>query len=291
MPGRRAVAGPVRYVLACLTMLKLGHISYSNCVPVHGRFLECGAPPSVAMVHGVPRLLNSKLAEGAVDVAPASSIEFARYADRYRILPDLSISARGPVQTIQLVSRVAIDELGDGSRLAVPTASATSVVLLKIIMQQRFGIRANYVWFEQEADEPLAAGADAALYIGDQAYRQRSRTDLYSSDLAEVWSDWTGLPFVFALWQTAAGPDRNMELRALGAELLDSRQWSLERLPQLADRYAGEFGWSKKDLVKYWHSLSYDWSDDLEKGLEEFYRRAVGIGEIGRAPSLAFLEP
>ena len=35
MPGRRAVAGPVRYVLACPTMLKLGHISYSNCVPVH----------------------------------------------------------------------------------------------------------------------------------------------------------------------------------------------------------------------------------------------------------------
>ena len=146
-------------------MLKLGHISYSNCVPVHGRFLEHGPPASVALVQGVPGQLNRRLALGEIDVAPASSIEYARHSDAYRILPGLSISARRSVQTIRLLARKPIDELADGTRIALPTASATSVALLKIIMRQRFGIRADYGWFEQELQDPLAADAEAALYL------------------------------------------------------------------------------------------------------------------------------
>lgn len=272
-------------------MLRLGHIRYSNCVPVHGRFLECGPPDSVTLVHGVPAQLNQGLAAGDVDVAPASSIEFARRADRYRVLPDLSISACGPVRTIRVLSRIPLPELREGARLAVPTASATSVVLLKIVMRQRFGIRADYFWFEQETDDPFAFGADAALYIGDVAHEHRLRPDMFGSDLGELWHEWTGLPFVFALWQTSLGPERDRELKDLAMELLASRDWSLQRLPELAGRCAHEYGWSSRDLVLYWKSLAFDWSEGLARGLEEFYRRAVEIGELGSAPSPAFLEP
>lgn len=85
-------------------MLSLGHISYSDRVPVHGLLLELGPPPTVELVHGVP------------------------------------------------------GRLAGGSRLAVPTASATSATLIKIIMQQRIGIRPDYFRYEQESSDPAAAG-------------------------------------------------------------------------------------------------------------------------------------
>lgn len=271
-------------------MLKLGHISYSNCVPVHGRFLERGPPESVTLVHGVPGQLNRMLESAAIDVAPASSIEYARHADRYRVLPGLSISAPGAVQTIQLLSRVPLEDLDDNARIGVPTASATSVALLKIIMSQRLGIRPGYFWFEQESEEPFANGAHAALFIGDIAYRKRQKAGLQASDLAALWNEWTGLPFVFALWQTCAGPDRDVELGALAGALVASRDWSAERLPQLAERYSGEFGWRVEDLVGYWRSLDFGWDENLARGLDEFYRRAAESGEIKAAPRPVFLE-
>ena len=248
-------------------MLTLGHISYSNCIPVHGRFLECGPPPGVKIVHGVPGELNTKLANGEIHVAPASCIEFPRHPDRYRILPGLSISADGPVQTIQLVSRAPLEELRDGVRLALPTASATSVVLLKIIMEQQLGIRPDYYWFKQDSERGLEEGGGAAL-----------------------WRKWTGLPFVFALWQIGAGRELDGELRELARAIADSRDWSVERLPELAAKYAGRYGWSTDSLLAYWKSLEFGWNERLAAGLDEFFGRAAELGEIPATRPLRYLE-
>jgi chorismate dehydratase len=272
-------------------MLKLGHIEYSNCIPVHGRFLVEGAPAGVTLVRGVPGELNRKLENGTIDVAPASSIEFARHSDRYRVLPGLSISAPGSARTIQLLTRPPLDVLSDGVRVALPTASATSVALVKIIMSQRIGINPEYEWFEQETEDPLAAGADAALYIGDLAQRQVGRPDLQAHDLGALWREWTGHPFVFALWQTSAGPERAGELDRLASELIDSREWSSQRLPQLAERFAGDYGWTAEQLMGYWGCLTFGWDDALAAGLDEFYRRSAEVGVIERAPESVFQEP
>src|SRR5688500_15274661 len=113
-------------------MIRLGHIEYSNCFPLHAELLEQGSP-QVELVRGVPTELNRALEAGAIDVAPASSIEYARHADRYRVLPEFVIGSRGPVHSILLESTRPIEELID-TRVAIPTASATSVVLLKILL-------------------------------------------------------------------------------------------------------------------------------------------------------------
>ncbi|NIR43944.1 MAG: futalosine synthase, partial [Gemmatimonadetes bacterium] len=226
----------------------------------------------------------------SIDVAPASSVELARNPDRYRALPGLSISADGPVHTIQLVSVAPLDEL-DAPRIALPTASATSVVLVKIIMEQRLGIRPRYQWFEQRVEDPIATGLEAALYIGDDAHREGRRAGVCRYDLGSVWKEWTDLPFVFALWQTPVPPDRDDELRGLARELSASREWSLERLPMLAEIHAASYGWEPSELLDYWRSLSYGWSESLSRGLAEFYRRAAELGEIPRLVQPTFIEP
>ena len=57
-------------------MIRLGRISYVNMAPVFHR-LEY----EVEEVVGVPTELNRMLLDGQVDVAPISSIEYARNAD------------------------------------------------------------------------------------------------------------------------------------------------------------------------------------------------------------------
>lgn len=268
--------------------LRLGHIAYSNCYPVHARLLEA-PPPWIELVSGTPGELNRALAEGRVDAAPASSIEFARHPDRYRILPGLSISSHGPVQTIVFASRTPWGGL-DGATVALPTASATSVVLLKILLEARDGVCPRYVWFRQEREDPFRLGADAALYIGDIARSLRRGDPARRYDLGAEWSRWTGLPFVFALWQTPLAADRADELRALHARLLESRDWAFERLPRLAAEKAESMGWAPADLEAYWRSLDYGLDERLTAGLGEFYRQAAEVGEIEAVPELRFTE-
>ncbi len=81
-------------------VIRLGRISYVNMAPVFYRL-----DADVEEVTGVPTELNRLLLAGEIDLAPISSIEYARNADRLRLLPRLCVSSEGAVDSIQLVSR------------------------------------------------------------------------------------------------------------------------------------------------------------------------------------------
>jgi chorismate dehydratase len=264
--------------------VRLGHITYSNCFPVHARIIDRGPPEGVSIVEGVPSYLNGLLERGEIEVAPSSSIEYARNADRYRILPELVIGSRGPVRSILFLSRRHPSELA-GCTVAMPSASATSVVLLKILLAERWGVRPDTVWFDQAREDPFAAGAEAALFIGDVALRG----DLYPAvphryDLGAEWWDHTGLPFAFAVWQAAGGSDA--ELRRLHAALLESRAYGTQNRSALAEKYAAHFGFDAAFLDSYWAGLSFDLDGAMIEGLQAYYQLAAAIGEIPTPPPL-----
>lgn len=269
--------------------LRLGHIVYSNCFPVHARLLDQPADGDPTLVEGVPSSLNRLLSEGGIHAAPSSSIEYAYHADRYRLLPDLVIGSRGPVRSILFLANRPAREL-DGELVAIPTASATSVVLLRILLSQRWGVaNIRYVWFDQATEDPFAAGAAAALFIGDVALNPGLRPDLpVRLDLGAEWWDHTGLPFAFALWQTSA-PERSGELRALHDRLVESREYGMRERSDLAARYASRYRMDPSHLARYWGDLSFDLDREMIRGLEEFYRLAAAVGEIPRAPELRWI--
>jgi chorismate dehydratase len=97
--------------------VRLGRISYVNMAPVFYR-LEA----EVQEVQGVPTDLNGRLLAGELDVAPISSIEYARNADRLRLLPRLCVGSEGAVDSIQLVSRKPLEQV---RTVAVTPESAT----------------------------------------------------------------------------------------------------------------------------------------------------------------------
>jgi chorismate dehydratase len=266
--------------------LRLGNIIYSNCFPVHARLLDRPEPGDPELVDGIPSRLNGMLERAEIDVAPCSSIEYARHADRYRILPDLVIGSRGPVQSILFVSDRPPTELA-GRRVAIPTASATSVVLLKILLQIRWGVRPETFWFDQAREDPFARGASAALFIGDVALQPGLFPALpLRFDLGREWFDETGLPFAFAVWQAASGT--SAALRDLRRILVASRAYGQEHRAALAVRHAERFGLPARLLDDYWATLTFELDPPMVEGLRTFYRFAAEIGEIPRAPELAW---
>ena len=69
-------------------MIRLGRIAYVNMAPVFYR-----VDAEYEELAGVPTALNVALLAGECDLAPISSIEYARHADRLRILPRLCVSS------------------------------------------------------------------------------------------------------------------------------------------------------------------------------------------------------
>ncbi|MBB4637746.1 menaquinone biosynthetic enzyme MqnA/MqnD family protein [Longimicrobium terrae] len=268
--------------------LRLGHITYSNCFPVHAGLIDRGPPAGVRITEGVPSYLNGLLDRGEIDVAPCSSIEFARHAGDYRVLPDFVIGSRGPVRSIQFLTRRPPEQL-DGCTVAMPTASATSVVLLKVLLRVRWGVQPEFVWFDQATEDPFAAGAEGALFIGDVALRADLFPDVPTRfDLGAEWMAHTGLPFAFAVWQAGGGTDA--QLRDLHAALLESRAYGLANRAELARRYAEHFGFSAEFLDRYWADLSYELDEPMLRGLNHFYELAAQIGEIPSQPEIRFVD-
>lgn len=272
-------------------MIRLGHIEYSNCFPVHALLVSGPPAAGLEIVSGPPSHLNAALEKREIDVAPCSSIEYARHADTYRLLPDFVIASDGAVGSILFESTAPIADL-NGAHIAVPTASATSVVLLKILLQLKYGVEASYQWFDQgEAADPVTQDCRAALWIGDVALRRSIPAGRFVYDLGAEWKEWTGLPFVFAAWQTSAPAERDADLQLLLASLHESRAYFLANAPRLAEREAARFRIDAHRLLTYWQSLKYAFDEAMQQGLLEYYRLAAQIGEAPVVERLHWVGP
>jgi chorismate dehydratase len=268
-------------------MIRLGHIVYSNCFPVHAALLAEPLPSGVELHTGVPSQINRALAMGAIDVAPCSSIEYARHADHYCILPGLVIGSDGPVQSIRFDTRVAPEQL-NGETVYVTDSSATSVVLLRILLERYWGVSPSFETFDQTSTDPLGDGAAAALFIGDVALRRTSDAAAYAFDLGEQWRNWTGLPFAFAVWQARTDTPAQ-ELARLHYLLLESRAYFGRHSALLAKRFAGDFAMEPDRLLRYWQSLRYDLDERMRQGLLHFLALAAELGEAPPVPQLDFV--
>jgi chorismate dehydratase len=273
--------------------LKLGRISFLNVLPLYYP-LETGVVSHpFSIVPGTPAYLNGLMTKGDLDLSVVSSIEYARHPERYLILPDLSISCRGPVKSVLLLSRLPLKDLS-GETVLVSTQSHTSVALIKILLSCHLGVDASFT--PGSCTETLARGERPAAFlaIGDEALRL-DRHDLYPYrwDLGEAWNSWTGLPFVFAIWviQRQAVVRENGNLDAAIGALLSAKKWGREHPDTICSEAARQGILGYRELRDYYQCLRYDLGAGEKKGLELFYEYLVKIGEVAEAPRLEICSP
>jgi chorismate dehydratase len=273
-------------------MLRIGRIAYANCTPIFHALNEL-YPADIyhyQYVRGVPFYLNGLLSSGSIDVCPSSSITFSACPDQYLIIPDLSISSCGPVQSVILFSTVPIEDL-NGKTVLLSSESATSVNLLKIVLRKCFGSTSSFLVTGKSTLAALKE-APAVLLIGDAALRAvQESSAVHVYDLGEIWYQWTGLPFVFALWLTTrtAVEQHGDELHRLARQLCLAKFHALEHLEGIAEVSPEKEWLGQERLVEYWNVLSYDLSEFHIRGLNLFYQLAAELNLIAAAPELAFL--
>jgi len=247
-------------------VIRLGRISYVNMAPV---FYRLEYP--VEEIAGVPTDLNRSLLASECDIAPISSIEWARNADRLRVLPRLCVSSEGAVDSIQLVSRTPLAQV---RTVAVTPESATSVVLTKVLLPH-----AEHV--------PLDEEAEAQLLIGDAALKSAFEDPTPHYDLGRLWLERTGLPMVFAVW--AAPEEANGELIELEEALVASVRRARAEPERLAYEASDRYGYPPGFLARYFEKLRYRFGPRERAGLLTFLELACDVGELDRVPELRFV--
>ena len=272
--------------------MKIGRIPYINCYPVYGAIDRGVVRLEAELIDGVPTDLNRRMGAGELDISVVSAVEYARDAARYLLLPDLAISCDGPVRSVMLFSRRPAGELG-ARNVIVSRSSMTSVALLELLFENVWHARPRFVPGDAEVKDVFvdnATDTDARLVIGDAALvlgtNHRERYP-FSYDLGQAWKDWTGQPFVFAVWVAQRSTNVKEALLA-HAGLIASRDWGLRHLPELADQAHQATGVERSVCAEYLSGLDYGLSYPHLAGLTEFYRRLV---ERGRIPNgtLTFL--
>ncbi len=269
---------------------RLGIVSYTNVSPLHWGLVPWSADGRRAeFVHGVPTELNLALLSGDIDLTLISSVEFIRHRHELKALPDFSIATLGPVYSVMLFHWAPWAEL-QGARIAVTTDSATSVELLRQLLEAD-GIAAELVPMRSDLDAMLAA-CDGALLIGDDALiealarRQigaagsmadgsgQPRLDAAASphvtDLGEAWYRLTRLPFTFAVW---ASRDVARPSKHLVAAFRAARESGLGHLAEVAEQESRRLGLSTAVVQRYLANFRYHLELPDRDGLVAFARR------------------
>ncbi len=255
----------------------MGHIQFLNCLPLYWGLARTGTLLDLDLSKDTPEKLSEQLVRGELDIAPITLVEFLRAADDLVAFPDLAVGCDGPVMSCVIVSQKPLDQL-DGARVALGSTSRTSVRLAQLLLAEKIGVRPDYYTCPPDLGLMMQE-ADAAVLIGDAALRANlhdgPRLGLEVHDLGQMWKEWTGLPFVFAVW--AARRDylerEPAVVRKVHEAFLASRDLSLEEVSKVAEQAARWETFDEPVLERYFTTLDFRFGAEQLRGVTEFARR------------------
>jgi chorismate dehydratase len=256
---------------------RVGHIQFLNCVPLYWGLARTGALLDLELTKDTPEKLSEQLVDGQLDIGPVTLMEYLKHADELVALPDIAVGCDGPVMSCVIVSQLPLDRL-DGERVALGSTSRTSVRLAELLLSERYGVSPDYYRCPPDLSLMMQE-ASAAVLIGDAALRANlhdgPRLGLEVHDLGQMWKDWTGLPFVFAIWAArrdylASSPEA---VHAVHQAFLASRDLSLEEVHKVAEQAARWESFDADVLRRYFTTLDFSLGAEQLSGITEFSRR------------------
>lgn len=265
-------------------MLRSSRMRYVNDLPIYAAFDEGVIEYPGTLVADVPARLNAMMREGQLDMGPVSAYEYAVDADRYVLLPDLCIGAREEIVSVLLISNLPPALLG-GVKIATTSESASGRTLLRILLERRYRVQAQFV----EVDDPLAhaRAGEPAMVIGDSAIDaafEFPSEQVY--DLGTLWRDWTGEQSVTAVWvaRREIFGERPDEVRACLHALTDAYSWGranrgrvIALAQSLKPRPPGFY-------EIYYAKLNFTFHSAAQRGLAAYCRELHAVGAIQEIP-------
>lgn len=255
--------------------------------------MHSGALLDVDLHKDTPDHLNDALVAGDLDIGPISLVEYLRHADELVLLPDVAVGSDGPVLSCVIVSPHDSLTALDGARVALGSTSRTSVLLARMLLEERVGVFPTYDEMPPELGAMLRE-AEAAVLIGDPALRAThgaATQGLHVTDLGAAWREWTGLPMVFAVW--AARRDFAAKQPGVVEEVqqafVASRDLALLHLDEVAEQAARWESMPADDLATYFRTLDFSLGERQIEGVREFASRAAAYGAAPADPDIRFI--
>ncbi|WP_419804100.1 menaquinone biosynthetic enzyme MqnA/MqnD family protein [Terriglobus sp.] len=199
-----------------------------------------------------------------------------------------TIASEAPVRSIQLVLRPGCT-LGSVRSLAADAASRSSLAYVQLLL--RAFHRSDPVVATAPADLPaMLATHEAALLIGDPALlalEARDRSGVFAEctwiDVASWWREYTGLPWVAAVWavRTAALTETGMDAGVLAADLLASRDAGVAHVEDLVREWKPRIALPAGTIRTYLtQNIQYVLDSNCLQAIERFYQLAEDTGVL-----------
>lgn len=257
--------------------MKLARMPYINVDPFYYTLEHGSAERNIELVTGYPRQIG-RLADNqdAIDAGPISVMDFLNLKQSYEPLGSMCVAVKEKAGSVTLFSRIPAEDLNN-RKIGITSQTSTSKVLLRIILEQRYNIKsALYL------DQPDTGEVDAYLFIGNNAL-----VNVYNGfkgfehvyDLGEEWYNWTGLPFVFAIWAIRKAVPQN-EKDNLTAILRNSLDIFRHHEKEMANKRAEELLVPASFIENYWHLFIYNQTSVIDKSLTLFTGHARAIKEV-----------
>jgi chorismate dehydratase len=235
-----------------------------------------------------------------------------------RILPGCTIASKGRVRSLLLIRRAA-QPLAALRSVAADTASRTTLAYARILFHRWGNPAVPFLPLAADLDRMLDH-ADAAILIGDPALLAleerenrlvRTGEELVYHDLAEEWTNLTGLPFVSAVWGASCGspsdnfrvpqvsllrpaivdapapspsvpgPSVPVSLDQIAHDFIQSRDHGLANLDALVAEWSARLPIPEPTIRTYLTcNIHYILDEECIAGMKAFFREAAALGVL-----------
>ncbi len=246
-----------------------------------------------------PAQCAAQLDAGTADLG---LIPIAALTPELAVVPGCTIASLSEVRSILLLVKnprgLAVSEaLTQVRTIAADAASRSSNAYAHIIFEKFHNARPAFL--EQPAD-PIAmlAQADAALLIGDPALLAREHRlaideafgNLLWLDLAQLWREHTGLPWVAAVWAVRPEALTDLSAQQLVSDLTASRDEGLAHIEQLVAEWTPRLPLPAETIRTYLtRNIHYTLDQDCLRAISLFRHLAAEIDILPALPSLNML--
>jgi len=243
--------------------IKLGHMTYLNSAVFYSNL-----PESKYSLHPyTPREMAKSIEENRIFAGPIPYAEIIRLGEKITPLSNIGVACKNDAKSVFVFSDISISKLKLAKKkiiIALTSHSATSVQLLRILLRDYWSLE-NYEFVKEDYPH------DVSLVIGDPAIKvKKSGSYKIVYDLALVWKELTGLPFVFAEW--VSNQSSLQDSNILSENIKNSIELSNKNLEKLVQEFSGHY-LDKKEIISYINNFTYILDDECRKGQLEFKKR------------------
>lgn len=220
--------------------IRISQISYLNTLPFASAlsnseyFKETSIITTDFPSECARKLANKEADIGLIPLAALGSLP------EYNIITDFCIACDGEVSTVMLFSDVPLEQT---EKIILDYQSKTSVMLTRLLAANYWEINPQWIngykGYENDIREKTAG-----LIIGDRCFEKKGKYK-YSYDLGKAWKEFSGKPFVFAVWVSTL-PLKSDFINELNIAF----EYGLQSIPYLSESFE-KHNLTKFEIINY----------------------------------------